>query len=51
MKNLIEIFEDTKQYTLDNNLTKSITTKHTFSEIEPAHGFPDIITNYIIYIS
>ena len=38
MKNLIEVFEDTKQYTLDNNLTKSITTKHTFSEIEPAHG-------------
>ncbi len=38
MKNLIEVFEDTKKYTLDNNLTKSKTTKHTFSEIEPAHG-------------
>ena len=37
MKNLIEVFEDTKKYTLDNNLTKSKTTKHTFSEIEPTH--------------
>jgi uncharacterized protein (TIGR02452 family) len=36
MKNLIEVFEDTKQYTLDNNLIKSKTTKHTFLEIEPA---------------
>ena len=40
MKNLIEVFEETKQYTLDNNLTKSKTTKHTFLEIEPAHGLP-----------
>ena len=38
MNNLIEVFEDTKQYTLDNNLTKSKTTKHTFLEIEPANG-------------
>jgi uncharacterized protein (TIGR02452 family) len=38
MNNLIEIFEDTKQYTLDNNLTKSKTTKHTFLEIEPVNG-------------
>lgn len=38
MKNLIEVFEDTKQYTLVNNLTKSKTTKHTFSEIEQPHG-------------
>ena len=37
MKNLIEVFEDTKKYTLDNNLTKSKTTKHTFLEIEPTH--------------
>lgn len=33
---LIDVFEDTKQYTLDNNLIKSKTTKHTFLEIEPA---------------
>lgn len=38
MKNLIEVFEDTKKYTLDNNLTKSKTTKHTFLEIEQPHG-------------
>ena len=37
MNNLIEVFEDTKQYTLDNNLTKSKTTKHTFLEIEPVN--------------
>jgi uncharacterized protein (TIGR02452 family) len=38
MKNLINVFKDTKQYTIGNSLTKSKTSKHTFSEIEPVHG-------------